>query len=75
LKLEIVALSVEMKGARDSIERRAAWLQEYCHRGPGVAQNSARNWGHDWGDFGGSMTGFRLPPNCPQRVKLTRKPL
>ena len=62
MTLVILALSVEMKGRRDSIERRA---ERGCKPGSRATQIPPRNWGQDWGHFGGSVTGFRLPPAAP----------
>lgn len=61
MKLEILALSVEMKARASDPAPAAASLDEYFHRGLGAAR--IRPW--DWGHFGGSMTGFRLPPAAP----------
>jgi hypothetical protein len=65
LKLETLALSVEIKARASDPAPAAASLDEYLHRGPGAARVGPRDWGQDWGHFGGSVAGFRLPPAAP----------
>ena len=66
LKLEIVPLSVEMKEPATRPERRPQRAsRSTSFKCSGTPQISPRNWGQGWGHFGGSMTGFRLPPAAP----------